>query len=362
MPFLRTFKEGARAQFVFLFLFSLLAGALHGEEPELVTRSSAQWTGVAVASGNRLFVSFPAWGKGYRFPLGEVVRGEVRLFEPRMRASQSKLVIRNAQSLKGGAGDLLWILDNANPDFRGIRPPGPRLLAVDVESGRLVVQYLFSEETFRKNSYFNDFCLEASGERAYVSDSGAGGIVMMDLKTGISRRFLDKAPQVMAETPRLVIQGAPFRITSHVNGIALDPREEHLYFSALSGHTLYRLPLWVFRLSFTPDLIARALVEPQGAIPASDGMAFDHEGDLYLTGIETGEILRVRPHQEAEPLVPGFSVSWPDSLAVAGRTLILTASDITGDQGSYELYRIPLQVRSHSSAATEWIHLPDLSR
>lgn len=353
MPFLRACRKSSGTKFVFLFLLCLLAGPLHAEEPELLARSSSQWTGVAVVSGERLFVSFPAWGKGYRFPLGEVVGGEVRPFEPRRGGAPSPLVIFNAQSLKSGAGQMLWILDNANPDFRGVRPPGPRLLAVDVESGHLEAEYRFSEETFGKNSYFNDFFLETSGERVYVSDSGAGGIVMMNLETGESRRFLDKAPPVTAETSTLVIRGSPFQITSHVNGITPDPREEYLYFSALSGHTLYRVPLWVFRLPISSDLIARALVEPMGAIPASDGMAFDNEGRLYLTGIETGQIWVWTLHKGAEALFRHFSVSWPDSLDVRGRALFLTASDITGRQGWYELYRLPLQDADHSSEATE---------
>ena len=323
-------------------MLSFFTGPLHAEGPELLARSSSQWTGIAAVSGNRLFVSFPAWGNGYRFPLGEVVRGRVRRFEPREREQDSKIVIHNAQSLKRGAGGLLWILDNANPDFRGVRPPGPRLLAVDVESGRLVAEYKFSDDSYKRDSYLNDFCMEAWGERAYFSDSGAGGIVMMDLKTGISRRFLDKAPQVMAETPRLVIQGVPFRITSHVNGIALDPREEYLYFSALSGHTLYRIPVWAFHLLFSADLVARALVEPQGMIPASDGMAFDHEGRLFLTGIETGQIWALTFKKGTEVFFPGFFVSWPDSLAVEGPDLFLTASDIQNRKGFYELYRLSL--------------------
>lgn len=353
MPFLRGSRERRQLFFFLLILLISLPVCLYAGNPELIARSRSQWTGVAVTGEGRLFVSFPAWGKGFLFSLGEVAGGEVLRFEPRDRKTGERITLSNAQSLRGGAEGLIWILDNANPDFKGVRFPGPRLLAVDVESGLLVSEYRFSKESYKKNSYLNDFCICTKQAEAYVSDSGTGGIVVMDLESGESRRYLDGTPSVTAETSTLNIGGSPFRITSHVNGIALDKRKGALYYSALSGHTLYRIPVSAFQIPFVHGALFSVLVEPQGRIPASDGMIIDLHGRLWITGVETGRIWVVIPHQGAKDLFPGFSVSWPDSLAEDSRSLYLTSSDIQGRDGFYELYRLPLSRESQPSEERE---------
>ena len=80
---------------------------------------------MAVTPERRLFVSFPAWGINFSFSLGEVIQGDVCPFAPLDGETGEKLDFINVQSIKAGKDGILWILDNANPDFKGYAFPDP---------------------------------------------------------------------------------------------------------------------------------------------------------------------------------------------------------------------------------------------
>lgn len=141
-------------------------------------------------------------------------------------------------------------------------------------------------------------------------------------------RFSNHHPALLSETSGLAVEGRYFKITSHVNGIALDEREHYLYFSPLSGHILYRVPVQAFFLPGCFVSLCGFVPEPWAIIPASDGMLFDKKGNLYLTGVEAGRIWTVSSSKTITPLFEDLNIAWPDSLASAGSSLYVTASNI----------------------------------
>ena len=83
-----------------------------------------------------------------------------------------------------------------------------------------------------------------------MSDSGLGAIVVLELATGKVRRLLEDHPSTKAEAGlEPIIGGRPWKFADgttpqvHSDGIALDPKLEYLYYKALLGRTLYRVPV-----------------------------------------------------------------------------------------------------------------------
>jgi sugar lactone lactonase YvrE len=119
---------------------------------------------------------------------------------------------------------------------------------------------------------------DLSRNTAYITDSGKGGLVVLDLSTKKARRVLDASPSTHAEDTVLTIEGAPWRCPDgsnpkvHADGIALSPDREWLYYQALTGRTLYRIQTAALRdPNISKEELARS-VQVIGTPGPADGL------------------------------------------------------------------------------------------
>jgi len=131
------------------------------------------------------------------------------------------------QALHVDTRDRLWILDPANPRFEDVVPGGPKLACVDLGRDRVRRVYRFGPGAAPPDAYLNDVRVDAARGVAYLTDSGNGALVVLDLRSGRARRLLDGQPATHAEDIVLTIGGDPWlrggrapRV--HADGIALD--------------------------------------------------------------------------------------------------------------------------------------------
>ncbi|BCR06757.1 gluconolaconase [Desulfuromonas versatilis] len=307
-----------------------------------VVRVSRQWTGLAIAPSGRMFVNFPRWTdnpwwaeQADQFPsVAEVLplwemrpRGRVQAFpdefwnrwspgdDPRNR-------FVCVQSVYTDAEGKLWILDAANPRFAGVVAGGPKLVKVDPESGAILQVFPFAAEAAPPTSYLNDVRVDTRRQVAYLSDSGAGALIVLDLRNGAARRLLEDHPSTHAEEISLIIEGRKWRLPDgsvprvHADGIALDPSGEYLYYQALTSRSLYRIATrWLLDESLAPAQLGEK-VEFLGKTGAADGLLFGPDGRLYLTALEHNAIRAYTPGAGVVTVARGPELAWPDSLAV----------------------------------------------
>lgn len=318
---------------------------------ELVAESNRQWTGVAVSPEGRIFVNYPRWSDDVPVSVAELVDGKPvpypsdawNAWAPGKDAATHFVCV---QSVTVDDQGFLWILDPANPLFAGVVTGGSKLLKVDLAKDEVVATFRFDETVAPPNSYLNDMRIDTDHGVVYISESGAGAIIVLDTATGTSRRLLADHPSTKAEPIELVIGGTPWKRGGktpqvHADGIALSPDRQWVYYQALTGRTMYRIPTAVLRdESLSADAVAGS-VEKIVESGVADGILFDRDGYLYLSSLEEDAVNRLTPDHSRELVVADPRLAWPDSFALAkDGSIYVTTAQIHRGANPPEPYRL----------------------
>jgi sugar lactone lactonase YvrE len=182
----------------------------------------------------------------------------------------------------------LWMLDTAAPSFGTPIVGGAKLVGVDLASNKVVRTILFPPDVVLRNTYLNDVRFDlrqGKGGIAYITDSGASGIIVVDLASGRSWRRLTGDRSTVPDASFVpFVEGDPLAV---------------------------RLP----GKSPTPWQIA------------SDGLEADSEGRVYATDYEHNAI-RVRAVDGSwTTLVHDPRVLWPDTLSLAANGYLYFTSN-----------------------------------
>lgn len=332
---------------------------------DVAARTPQQLTGVTISKAGRIFVNFPRWIDEPTPSVAEVAADGSLVPYPNEavnawdetpgEAARDHFVC--VQSVVADE-DALWILDPASPGFQAVVPGGAKLAKVNLATNEIERVYHFDDESAPEKSYLNDVRL-AHGF-AFMSDSGLGAIVVLDLATGAVRRLLEDHASTKAEPDvEPVIGGRPWRFADnttpqvHSDGIAIDPKREFVYYKALVGRTLYRVPIAaLLDESLSPEALGN-LVERVAVTEPTDGLEFDAQGNLYMTSLEWNAIKVLRPDGRVEVVARAGDFLWPDSITMSrDGALLFSASQFhlmpafNGDEDKrtppYKVFRLKL--------------------
>ena len=306
---------------------------------EVASFPDQQVTGIAVSKSGRVFVNFPRWADQHSISAAELVEGKPKPFPDEKWNDDGPPAERFVcvQSVYVDANDCLWILDPASPKMEGVQSGGAKLLKVDLKTNHVVQNIPFSDEIAPAKSYLNDVRVDTTTNYAFITESGLGAIVVVDLKSGKARRLLDgHASTKAAKELKLRVDGRELLTEQkqtpqiHADGIALDPRTGYLYYHALSGRTLYRIKTEDLRNENLSSEELEKKVENMGQTGPPDGMLESPDGSVYITSLEDNAIVRFNPDtRNLERVIQDKRLSWPDSLAWGpGGELYVSASQI----------------------------------
>ncbi|HLY75729.1 MAG TPA: L-dopachrome tautomerase-related protein, partial [Planctomycetota bacterium] len=264
--------------------------------PESIETVARFWeampTGVTVATFGRIFVSFPRWGDPVPFTVGEVKEGKVVPFPgPEINhliPSRAGETFVSVQSVVVDAKNRLWALDTGSVEFGPVLPRGAKLVCIDLSTNSVTKWIHFPPDVALRTSYLNDvrFDLRKGPEgTAYITDSSAlaGGIIVVDLASGDSRRRLHDHPSTRAEA-RFVpfVEGRELRrrpkgkatqyLAVAADGIALGADGRRLYYCPLASRRLYSVDTDALRDESAVEEEVAATVRDEGMKPASDGL------------------------------------------------------------------------------------------
>jgi sugar lactone lactonase YvrE len=320
---------------------------------EIVAESERQWTGVAVTENGRIFVNFPRWWPEVPVSVAELEASRDLIpfpddawnkWTPEADPASTFVCVQSVVADDAGS---LWILDPANPWFQGVVPGGAKLVQVDVATNQVVRVIAFDEDVAPTGSYLNDVRIDHHHQAAYVTDSGAGALVVVDLMTGHSRRLLADHSSTRAEDTVLVFEGREWLLPDgsapqvHADGIAYDSKNDLVYYQALTGRTLYRISGSVLRdLSLDPEAVSER-VEFVASSGPSDGLLWDRGDGVFISAIEEDAVRRWRPDGGVEIVIADPRIAWPDSFALGpDGGLYVTTSQIHRGPNPPEPYRV----------------------
>jgi sugar lactone lactonase YvrE len=292
-----------------------------------VTQSEKQWNVVAVSSKGRIFASFPRWLSEQSISVGEVQKdGSIKAFPGntwnQWKSGQSPAQqFVNVNSVYVDSQDQLWVVDSAAPNFGTVVPGGAKLVQIDLATNQVKRVYNFDATVAPEKSVLND--VRVQDGYAYITESGLGAIIIVNLQSGQARRVLANHASTKSD-PTLIpkVEGREFRNAegrvpqTHANGLAISPDREWLYFQPTYGPNLRRIRTADLR---NPNLSEQALgqrVESVGRTVAAGGMFMDRRGILYLSSFEDNSITLRCPNGQLETLVQDDRLLWPDGGSV----------------------------------------------
>ncbi|MGW3247471.1 L-dopachrome tautomerase-related protein [Streptomyces sp. NPDC001070] len=359
----RTFVTGATAATAALAV-TQLAGSAYAAGPAAAGRArgyktvarfwDAMPTGVTVSRRGRVFVNFPRWGDDVPFTVAEVRDGRPVAYPDtevnREDASDLAGHFQSVQSVVVDPADRLWILDTGSPLFAGSSYGGPKLVAVDLRTDRIVRKILFPSDVVPSNSYPNDvrFDLRRGAEgMAFITDSaGSNGIIVVDLATGASWRRLARHSSTLPDDNFLpTIDGEPFMnrpadaestyFEVGSDGIAISADGERLYYCPLSGRRLHSVSVDTLADPDASDAEVAATVVDHGYKPMADGLESDDRGRIYGGDLEHNTIWRRNQDGTYDTLAQGSDLVWVDTLSVASDGHVYAIANQLNRQAGY---------------------------
>jgi sugar lactone lactonase YvrE len=321
---------------VLLACLAVAASGFAAQLEEVASFPNQQVTGVGVSQkSGRIFVNFPYWSDDHFLSVAEIVNGKAHAFpddqwnQPGPPESHFVCV----QSVVVDDQDNLWILDPAAPKMQEIVKAGPKLVKVELATNKVVQTIPFGEDVAPTKSYLNDVRIDTANRKAFITESGKGAIIVVDLATGKARRLLDGHKSTRPESDvKLVVDGKQLidQQTKAPPQIALDTKNGYLYYHALTGHTLYRIKTSYLTDENLSKGDVESKVENVAHTPAPDGMLEAPNGSVYLTDLEHNAIVRWNAQSnKIEPVITDKRLLWPDTLSWGQNgDLFVTASQI----------------------------------
>jgi sugar lactone lactonase YvrE len=240
----------------------------------------------------------------------------------------------------------LWALDMGFVAGEQEAPAGGQKLVVyDLRSGRVVKRIALDAVADRAGSFLNDVAVDEVRKIAYISDSGLrsaprnqAGIIVAEFASGRVRRVLHQHRSVMPADGVSVVShgeevwpGNPLRLG--INGIALSPDRQALYWAVTTGTTVFRIPTQALLSPALSDDARAAAVVAVGDIGGnSDGIVFGRDGHLYITDVTRNGIVQLNVRTgEAALVASSDDIFWPDTATLApGGDIVFSASRLNG--------------------------------
>lgn len=306
------------------------AAKLHAGQP-LTEVASLDWlcNAVALTSDGRLFVGLPRWPGFEKTPsIAEVLAdgklkpfpgGEWNAWAPGKPGQQALVKINTIHIFDD---DTLWAIDqgeDAGP--KGINP-AQKILQFDTRTGKLLRSISLPASVLPAGGNLNDLRLDA--EHAYITDSGLGAIIVVNLRTGASVRRLAEHPSTKMLPERrpigedgqvlLMPDGSDHQV--HSDPIEISPDGQWLYYQALSG-PLWRVPTAGLR---DPKLSESALGEQVKFVYDTGpltGTGIDSAGNLYFSEYDKPRITVLSPDGALRVVAEDPQLWNPDALFIS---------------------------------------------
>jgi len=304
-----------------------------------------QVTGVTVAPDGRIFVNFPRWNEDTPVSVAELMPdGSTKPYPNEewnewRNARMSELSANDhficVQSVVADRRGSLWVVDPAAPDAEKTVKGGPKVVEIDLTSNNVKRVFPIGADVAGPASYLNDIRIAPDGRFAYMTDSGSpGGLVVLDIESGQAWRVLSDDPSTQFDpSVTVTTDGQPLRRPDgrqplfNADSLALSKDGKTLYWQALTGKTLYRIPTSSIQ---SAAAAGQARPEKVATTEPADGLWTGEANEIYLSSIADNAIKVLNPADgSVRQLLSDSRLRWPDTFSQGpDGAIYITASHI----------------------------------
>lgn len=303
-------------------------------------------SGIAVSSGNRIFLGFPRHADNHnQFALAELINGKLNPFPnkeyvfPSSKPYTDWLV--SPHGIYIDRNDVLWVLDDGKRSgIKEIPLGAAKVVAIDIKSKKILHSVIIPASVLSDDAHYNDLRIDLShGTKGtvYIANSGFGerySLVVLDVATGKGREVLINHPSTSPEHGFMgFLEGKPhlydFNKQTFPNGgadgIAISPDEKILYWTAITGRKLFSISTDVLSNFTSSEKQIENSVKFEGERPACDGLAEDEKGNIYFGAFEQQSIIKRNKDGKFDLLSHDKeNYVWPDGLAYRNGYVFVT--------------------------------------
>lgn len=320
---------------------------------EVASFKGQQVTGVSVSNTGRVFVNFPRWRDGVAHSVVEITADKQEKSYPNARWNSWKIGDPLVEDKFVGVQsvvafeDALYVLDTRSQLFQDVLD-APRVFVFNLTTNTLSKTFILSKNSYHPDSYINDLRVDKKKNKIYFTDSGHAGLVVLDMHSGISKRVLNDHVSTSAEMTHLTFGDKKWERAINSDGIALDTKNNMLYYHALTGYSLFAIPTSAFEEDDENKIQDQVRFVAKTAAP--DGMILDANGNLYYADLEHNKIQYRKPDGSIHTLVEGEKIKWADTFSIYNKHLYFTNSrinEINGDISNmvFTLNKVALPVQ-----------------
>ncbi|EME82847.1 uncharacterized protein MYCFIDRAFT_80443 [Pseudocercospora fijiensis CIRAD86] len=235
----------------------------------------------------------------------------------------SHLVRINSQRI--GPDGKLYLVDVGSPSFGEpvIFPHGPKLVQVDVEKNEVSRIFWMANAT-RYNSLLDDVRFNPATGKAYLTDAGSPGLIVLDLASGDSRRVLESYPGItqgatpMSAEGQYIVQSANGEsLFIHADQLEVSPDGKWLYFQPANGGMSKIETSWLNQAFYNTSLagdVLKSYVQVHSLTPPTSGTAIDADGCVYVSDTDSQRIIKLDPSGKKELVVQDPRLLWVDAM------------------------------------------------
>lgn len=206
--------------------------------------------------------------------------------------------LSNVLGIRNDENGIVWMLDMGQRN-----PITPKIVGWNTVTDKLERIYYLPETSVAPTSQPNDMVVDTKNGVFVIADEGIGNggdgstasLIIVDMKTGKTRRLLEGSRTTLPENIPTIIDGKPLAVNGEnllvgYDGITADKDFEWLYYAPLNGSKIYRVKMADLLNENLSEAELDKRIETYSEKPNNGGLSIDADGNLYLTAMESNSV------------------------------------------------------------------------
>lgn len=232
--------------------------------------------------------------------------------------------LSNVLGIRNDENGIIWMIDMAQRNN-----VMPKIVGWNTKTNALERIYYLPKSSVPKIAQPNDMVVNTKHGYFIIADEGIGNggdgsqaaFIIVDMKTGKTRRVLEGTRTTKPENTPTVIKGKHLAVNGKDllvgnDGITADKDFEYIYYGPLNGTKIYRIKTLDLVNEAYTDEDLDSKIETYSNKPNNGGMSIDKDGNIYLTALESNSVAVVLAKDKSvKTMTSDENMVWPDGVS-----------------------------------------------